>query len=32
MAFRKCIHCDREYESVSDDSTCSSYCAKEIGK
>ena len=32
MSFRKCVHCGREYESLINDSTCSSYCAKEIGK
>ena len=32
MAFRNCIHCDREYESLYDNSTCSSQCAREIGR
>jgi len=32
MAFRNCVHCNSEYESLYGISTCSSQCAKEIGK
>ena len=30
MSFRRCVHCNREYESLFDRPTCSSECAMEI--